>query len=147
MDSKKISPLSVLIVGCGNMGASHATSYHTLNGFEICGLVSTGKSKEILNEKLGGDYPLFNDYEEALNIIKLVAVCISTYLDAHESFAVRALESGCHVFVEKPLADSVEGAERVAESDQKAGKRLVIGYILRYYSSWKRFYSIEPRTG
>ena len=46
--------LRVLVVGCGNMGASHATAYHTLDGFEICGLVSRGTSKEVLNKKLGG---------------------------------------------------------------------------------------------
>ncbi|MCD8539938.1 MAG: gfo/Idh/MocA family oxidoreductase, partial [Leadbetterella sp.] len=41
------------------MGVSHALAYHTMPGFEICGLVSKGKSKELLNEKLGGGYPLY----------------------------------------------------------------------------------------
>ena len=79
MMSEKVNPLRVLVVGCGNMGASHAMSYHTLDGFEICGLVSTGKSKEVLNEKLGGGYALFTDYEEALKHTQPDAVCISTY--------------------------------------------------------------------
>ncbi|HET6538947.1 MAG TPA: Gfo/Idh/MocA family oxidoreductase, partial [Chryseolinea sp.] len=43
-------PLRVLVVGCGNMGASHAQAYHTMDGMEICGLVSPGKSKTVLNE-------------------------------------------------------------------------------------------------
>ncbi|MCE7766545.1 gfo/Idh/MocA family oxidoreductase, partial [Pseudomonas putida] len=54
MMTKNNGSLRVLVVGCGNMGASHATAYHNLDGFEICGLVSTGKSKEKLNDKLGG---------------------------------------------------------------------------------------------
>ncbi|MDQ3291884.1 MAG: Gfo/Idh/MocA family oxidoreductase, partial [Bacteroidota bacterium] len=58
--SENTKLLRVLVVGCGNMGTSHAFAYHTLPGFEICGIVSTGKSKEILNEKLGGGYPLFS---------------------------------------------------------------------------------------
>ncbi len=147
MKSDKKDSLRILVVGCGNMGASHATSYHTIDGFEICGLVSSGKSKEVLNEKLGGGYPLFTDYEEALKVTKPDAVCISTYPDTHESFAVKALESGCHVFVEKPLADSVEGAERVAEAARKAGKKLVIGYILRYHPSWERFIALSQELG
>lgn len=147
MKSDKKNSLRILVVGCGNMGASHATSYHTLEGFEICGLVSTGKSKEVLNEKLGGGYALYTDYEEALRITKPDAVCISTYPDTHESFAVKALESGCHVFIEKPLADSVEGAERVAVAAQKAGKKLVIGYILRYHPSWERFIALSRELG
>lgn len=45
--------IRVLVVGCGNMGSSHALAYHNLPEFEICGIVSPGKSKEKLNEKLG----------------------------------------------------------------------------------------------
>ena len=107
MENNKIR---VLVVGCGNMGASHATAYHQLEGFEICGLVSTGNSKVALNEKLGGSYALFTDFEEALNTTKPDAVCISTYPDTHEDFAIRSFENGCHVFIEKPLAASLEGA-------------------------------------
>ncbi|QNF35662.1 Gfo/Idh/MocA family oxidoreductase [Adhaeribacter swui] len=139
--------LRILVVGCGNMGASHAWSYHTLDGFEICGLVSTGKSKEVLNQKLGGGYPLFNNFEEALKNTNPGAVCISTYPDTHESYAIKALEAGCHVFIEKPLANSVAGAERVAQAAKKAKKKLVIGYILRHHPSWERFIQLSQELG
>ena len=139
--------MRVLVVGCGNMGKSHAMAYHTIDGFEICGIVSTGNSKVVVNEKLGGSYPLFSDFYEALEATKPDAVCISTYPDTHEAFAVKALESGCHVFIEKPLADSVEGAERVAEAARKAGKKLVVGYILRYHPSWEKFIELSHQMG
>jgi predicted dehydrogenase len=115
--SNKTTPVRVLVVGCGNMGSSHAIAYHNNEGFEICGLVSPGKSKEVLNEKIGGKYPLFNDYDQALEATKPDAVCISTYPDTHESFAIKAFEAGADVFIEKPLADTVEGAERVVEKN------------------------------
>jgi len=139
--------IRVLVVGCGNMGASHATAYHNLDGFEICGLVSTGNSKVVLNEKLGGGYELFNNYDEALEATKPDAVCISTYPDTHEEFAIKAFESNCHVFIEKPLADTVEGAVRVAKAAEKAGKKLVVGYILRYHPSWEKFIEISRQMG
>lgn len=141
------SPIRVLVVGCGNMGASHAQAYHSINDFEICGIVSTGKSKEVLNEKLGGDYALFSDYEIALAETKPDAVCISTYPDTHEAFAIMALENGCHVFIEKPLADTVAGSERVAAAAQKAGKKLVVGYILRHHPSWEKFVELSHELG
>lgn len=137
----------VLVVGCGNMGASHAMAYHTNNGFEICGIVSTGKSKEVLNAKLGGGYPLFSSYKEALKKTKPDAVCISTYPDTHESFAIQALNNGCHVFIEKPLADTVAGAERVKAAAIKANKKLVVGYILRHHPSWERFVQLAHTLG
>ena len=141
------SPIRILVVGCGNMGASHAMAYKLNPGFEICGLVSTGSSKEVLNEKMGGGYPLFSDYTAALEATKPDAVCISTYPDTHEAFALQAFEKGCHVFMEKPIADSVAGAERVAAAAKQSGKKLVIGYILRHHPSWMRFIEIAQKLG
>lgn len=141
------NPLRVLVVGCGNMGASHAIAFKLLDGVEICGIVSTGKSKELLNEKLGGGYPLFSDYELALKETNPGAVCISTYPDTHEAFAVMAFEKGCHVFMEKPIADSVDGAKRVADAAKKSCKKLVIGYILRHHPSWIKFIDIAQELG
>lgn len=145
--AEKIKLLRVLVVGCGNMGTSHAMAYYNMDGFEICGIVSSGNSKEVLNEKLGNKYQLFNDLDEALNATKPDAVCISTYPDTHENFAIKALEYGCHVFIEKPLADSVEGAERVAAAAKKMNKKLVVGYILRHHPSWERFIQLSHELG
>jgi len=116
--------IRVLVVGCGNMGASHAKAYHTIPGFEICGLVSTGSSKEKLNQELGGGQALFSDYDTALKETKPDAVCISTYPDTHEAYSIAALEAGCHVFLEKPIADSLAGAENVAKAVLKSGKKI-----------------------
>jgi predicted dehydrogenase len=139
--------IKVLIVGCGNMGASHAMAYQQIEGFEICGIVSTGQSKFLLNEKLEASYPLFSDYAQALKSTKPDAVCISTYPDTHEDFAIKALEAGCHVFIEKPLADSVAGAERVADLAKKVNKKVVVGYILRVHPSWEKFIEIAQTLG
>ena len=146
--SKDIStPIRILVVGCGNMGASHAQAYHDMADFEICGLVSPGKSKEVLNEALGGGYPLFNDYEDALEQTRPDAVCIATYPDTHEAYAIKAFGAGCHVFIEKPLADTVEGSLRVKAAAQESGKKLVVGYILRHHPSWMRFIVEARRLG
>lgn len=139
--------IRVLIVGCGNMGASHAKAYHTIEDFSICGLVSTGKSKELLNQELGGFYELFDNFEEGMRATEPDAVCISTYPDTHEAIALEAFSRGCHVFVEKPIADTVEGALRVAKAAKAADKKLVVGYILRHHPSWERFVELSKELG
>ena len=139
--------IRILVVGCGNMGSSHAIAYHNIEGFEICGLVARGSSKEILNAKLDNRYPLFTDMDEAMKSTKPDAVCISTYPDTHESFAIKAFENGCHVFIEKPLAHTVEAAERLAVAAKKANKKLVVGYILRHHPSWERFIELTRELG
>lgn len=142
-----LNPVRVLVVGCGNMGASHATAFHHIDGFQICGIVSTGKSKEVLNAKLGGGYALYSNYDQALKETKPDAVCISTYPDTHEEFAVKAFENNCHVFIEKPVADTVAGAERVVAAAKKANKKLVVGYILRHHPSWEKFIELSRQLG
>lgn len=141
------NPIKVLVVGCGNMGASHAMAYHQMEDFDICGIVSTGKSKEVLNEKLGGGYMLFSDLTQALKATQPDAVCISTYPDTHEAFCIQSLEVGCHVFIEKPIADTVKGAERVVKAAQKANKKVVVGYILRHHPSWEKFVELAQTLG
>ena len=142
-----VNPIRILIVGCGNMGASHATAYHQMSEFEICGLVARGNSKIRLNEKLGSDYPLFEDFDQALIATQPDAVCISTYPDTHEEFALKALDSNCHIFIEKPLADSILGCERIIEKAKERNKKVVVGYILRHHPSWIRFIEEASKMG
>jgi predicted dehydrogenase len=145
--SNQVKPVRVLVVGCGNMGASHAIAYHHNPGFEIVGLVARGKSKEVLNEKMGANYPLFDDMNSGMAATNPDAVCISTYPDTHEAYAIQAFEAGCHVFIEKPVADSVEGAQRVLDASKKANKKLVVGYILRHHPSWEKFIELTGNLG
>ncbi|MGB7529641.1 Gfo/Idh/MocA family protein [Sphingobacterium cellulitidis] len=139
--------IKILVVGCGNMGASHAKAYHDMEAFEIVGLVSRGDSKLKLNEKLGADYPLFDEYEQALEQSKPDAVCISTYPDTHEDYAIKAFQANAHVFIEKPLADTVIGAQKVVDAANAVGKKLVVGYILRHHPSWIKFIEIGKTMG
>lgn len=145
--AEKSKKIKVLVVGCGNMGASHALSYHKISGFEICGLVSTGESKHVLNRALGGKYQTFSDYHEALALTKPDAVCISTYPDTHEQFAIQAFKQNCHVFLEKPVAGTIEGAIRVVEMAKKVNRKLIVGYILRHHPSWQQFIQLSKNLG
>lgn len=140
-------PIKILIVGCGNMGAAHAASYHHMDAFEICGLVARGDSKIRVNQMLGASYPLFDDFDQAMSATQPDAVCISTYPDTHEEFALKSLEAGCHVFIEKPLADTVLGCEKILAKAKETGKKVVVGYILRHHPSWIRFIGEAQKLG
>jgi predicted dehydrogenase len=125
-----------LVVGLGNMGRSHALAYHHNPGFEIVGLAN--KSRGDLPAELLR-YPFFDSFDEALKVTKPDLVCVSTYTDSHADFAIRAMEAGAHVFVEKPLAPKVADARRVIETAKRLKRKIVVGYILRHHPSWMRF--------
>ncbi|NDV44503.1 Gfo/Idh/MocA family protein [Flagellimonas sediminis] len=139
--------LKTLVVGCGNMGTSHAQAYHKLEGFEIVGLVSRGaKSREQLSNELGG-VAAFSDYAQALQTTKPNVVSINTYPDTHFNYVKMALEANAHVFVEKPLALTVEEAQTLVDLSKKKGKKMVVGYILRVHPTWAKFTEIAQTLG
>lgn len=139
--------IKILVVGCGNMGTSHARAYHKLPGFEIVGLVSRGKeSRERLSEELGG-LPKFGDFKEALAATKPDAVAISTYPDTHAAYVKESLEAGAHVFVEKPIALTVREAQELVDLANEKGKKLVVGYILRVHPAWTKFVETAQTLG
>lgn len=136
----------VLVVGLGNMGASHASAYHRNEGFEIVGLMSrTIRSKPIPEELRG--YPLFEDYAEALAATRPDAVSINTWPNTHAAYAIQAMEAGAHVFMEKPIATNNEDAARVVATARARGRKLVLGYILRVHPSWMKFIEIGKTLG
>ena len=142
-----MNPIKVLVVGCGHMGTSHAKAYHRLPGFEIVGLVSRKPdSRNRLSELLGG-YPTFGDYHHALEKTQPDAVAISTYPDTHAPFIEAALDANAHVFVEKPLALTVNESERLVNLANTKGKKLVVGYILRVHPAWDKFVEIAQSLG
>ena len=128
-----LSPLRVLVAGLGNMGRSHALAYHRDPGFEIMGLVN--RSDVALPDELSG-YGVSRDFREALARFAPDLVSINTYTDTHADYAVAAMEAGAHVFVEKPLALTVEDARRVVDCARATERKLVVGYILRHHPSW-----------
>lgn len=127
--------IRTLVVGLGNMGISHALACHADPAFEIVGLVN--RSLPDLPEALR-PYPLSHDHAEALDRLRPDLVVVATYSDSHADFAMAAMQAGAHVFVEKPLATSVADARRVVDCALAAGRKLVVGYILRHHPSWQR---------
>jgi predicted dehydrogenase len=139
--------IRVLVVGCGNMGTSHARAYQKIDAFEIAGVVSRGPdSRGRLSKELGG-LPEYGSFEEALAATKPDAVSINTYPDTHAQYAKMALQKGAHVFVEKPVAETVEEAQSVVDLALGSGRKVVVGYIVRHHPSWLKFIEIARTLG
>lgn len=126
--------IKAVIAGLGNMGRSHALALHKHPDVEVIGLVN--RSDIDLPRELAG-YPLFRTFEEGLALSPDLMV-IATYTDTHVDYACAAMDAGAHVFVEKPLAMTVEDAKRVVEKAKETKQKLVVGYILRHHPSWMR---------
>ena len=138
--------VKVLVVGLGNMGASHASAYHRNSGFQIVGLMSRSIKGRKIPEELYG-CPLFEDFDEALRTTKPSAVSINSWPNSHAEYAIKSMNAGAHVFMEKPIATTNKDAEAVVATARKTKRKLVLGYILRVHPSWVKFIELGQTLG
>ena len=137
----------VLVIGCGNMGASHARAYEALDDFELVGVVSRRReSREALSAELGG-VATFADAAAAIAELRPDAVSINTYPDTHYELCKQALEADAHIFIEKPLAETYEQARELVELARSRGRVMVVGYILRVHPAWTKFIELARTLG
>ena len=126
--------VKVLVVGLGNMGASHASAYHRNPGFEIVGLMSRSiKSKKIPDELKG--YPLFEDYDEALKVAKPDAVSINSWPNTHAEYAIKAINGKAarpeELSDARTLLKSLPAGSTVEFSIRRGGEDRVVRVTLR----------------
>ncbi len=138
--------LRVLVVGFGKMGRSHALAYTRIDRCEVVGLCARSIHSAAIPASLGAA-ALHSDFQTALAELKPDIVSINTLPDTHAGFAIAAMEAGAHVFVEKPLAETMEDAERVIAVARATGRKLLVGYILRQHPSWLKFAEMARGLG
>jgi predicted dehydrogenase len=139
--------IRILVIGVGNMGSSHARAYKKLSGFDLVGLVDQSRERlDKLSAELGG-IETFESVEAGLKTCRPEAVAVCTYPDTHKEFALKSIALGAHVFIEKPLAETVLDAERIVAAAHKKSRKIVVGYILRQHPAWKKFVDIARTLG
>lgn len=123
---------NVAIVGLGFVGCQHAEAIFKSPRAELYALCDT--SPERLN-RLATKYNCkkqYTDYSQLLNDDNVSIVYICTPNQLHAEQAVQALSNGKHVFVEKPLANTIEDCRKVAKAAKQYNKKLMVGYICRF---------------
>ena len=119
------------VVGCGYWGKNLVRNFAGLSDLAMC-----CDESESVRKALARQYPsskVVGSYQEVLENDSVDAVVLATPAHTHAELAVAALQSGKHVFVEKPLALSVADAERVAQAVADTGRILMVGHLLVYH--------------
>jgi UDP-N-acetylglucosamine 3-dehydrogenase len=127
--------LKVAVIGCGSIARNrHLKEYQNNDAVEIvavCDIVEE-RAVEMANEY---DAKSYTSYEELLKNEELdaVSVCLPNYL--HAPVSIAALNAGCHVLCEKPMATSKEEAEDMIKAATAANKKLMIAHNQRFVPS------------
>ena len=120
------------IIGCGRISPFHGMPAKAQENATVvaCCDIDIAKAKD--RAKLFGCKQTYTDFEEMITKAKLdvVHICLPHYL--HAPVAVRAMELGCHVLTEKPMAISMQQAEDMVAASKKTGKTLGVIFQNRY---------------
>ncbi|MFO0835868.1 MAG: Gfo/Idh/MocA family oxidoreductase [Phycisphaerales bacterium] len=151
------SPIGVGVIGLGFMGATHIRAYAAAHaaGFNcplvgVCdqaqdrltgrvvtsGNIATGTSEQLFDPAVVRATP---NLDELLADPRVQLVSICTHTESHVDTAIRALEAGKHVLVEKPIAVAPSDVERLAHAARAAaGRGLVVmpAMCIRFWPGW-----------
>jgi UDP-2-acetamido-3-amino-2,3-dideoxy-glucuronate N-acetyltransferase len=126
-----MAPPNVAVVGCGNWGKNLVRNFAQLGALRmVCDAdpARLAALKEQYPDVIGT-----RSLEEALGDTQVRAVVLATPAATHADVARRALAAGKDIFVEKPLALTVEDARGVMEQARRGDRILMVGHLLRYH--------------
>jgi UDP-N-acetyl-2-amino-2-deoxyglucuronate dehydrogenase len=110
---KKHDKIRFAVVGCGYIGKRHASM---IQGNPACELVALADVKPYETLGLGAysEAKFFNSFDELLaSGLEIEAIAIASPNGLHEEHALKALERGCHVVIEKPMSLTKAGCEKI----------------------------------
>lgn len=133
------SRIGLAVVGVGYWGPGLVRNLASLPGAEVRHIVDRVEHRavECVRRHAPGARSS-TDLTAALSDPETTAVVISTPAMSHEELALAALEKGRHVFVEKPLAMTVEGASRLVRAAGERERVLMVGHIFRFHPAVER---------
>lgn len=121
--------LKVGVIGVGSLGFHHARLLRDMSRAALVGVHDVDAARlEHIREQLG--VPTFVELERLLDEAEAVIVAAPT--TAHEAVSCAALRRGIHVLVEKPIAPSLEAADRILEAADSTGALVQIGHVERF---------------
>lgn len=123
--------LKVAVIGCGSWGRNHARVYRELENSELVAVadIDAYRAREV-GERYGVKW--FREAEELLRDSEVEAISICTPTVTHAEIALRCIESGKHILVEKPITNTLEEASTLIKAAERMGVYLSVGFVERF---------------
>lgn len=123
--------LKMAVVGAGVMGQLHARTISECDSAELVAIIDLNEELgRKIAEKYGVKY--YKHVEEVINTDLIDAYSVVLPDRLHVDVTSKILLAGKSVLLEKPMADTLDGATKIAEAAEKGGGRLMTGHIMRF---------------
>ena len=121
--------MRIAAIGVGYLGRHHARLLASLDGVTLAAVVDTNRARAEEIAAASGTRAC-TDYREILGEVDAVTLAVPT--ETHAAIAVDCLARGIPVLVEKPMARSLDEADRMIEAARRAGVVLAVGHTERF---------------
>ncbi|GMQ29083.1 Gfo/Idh/MocA family oxidoreductase [Algoriphagus confluentis] len=125
------------IIGTGSIAVKHAQAIESLPNAELIGLFNPNPESA---EKARGKFsvPVFSDWDEFIRLTGLMVICICTPSGMHLEPALKAIEAGKHVFIEKPIEVTLERADQLIKSAKENKVKLGVVFQNRFSTDFQK---------
>jgi predicted dehydrogenase/nucleoside-diphosphate-sugar epimerase len=146
--SQKLSvrDLKIGVIGAGKMGLQHVRTISGLEGVSIVGVADPGADAARVEAALPQGTRFLNDPGQLLEL-KPDIIHIVTPPSTHAELSMRALRAGCHIYVEKPFAESAEEARVVLAAAAERNLQVCAGHQLLFERPMRRLQELFPLIG
>lgn len=128
--------IRAVIIGAGNRGISYASLMAQLpEQYEVVAVADRDKARRDNVQQMHDlpDEACFSDWEELLSKPKMADLAVIATLDQlHYAPAMKAIELGYHLLLEKPVAQTAQECADIALAAQKKGVSVLVCHVLRY---------------
>lgn len=128
----------VAVVGCGHWGKNLIRNFHELGALAAISDSDAERAAAMSQQYEVPALPI----RQILDLDVIDSLVIATPVEAHASLACLALEANKHVFVEKPMALTLEDARRIRDIAQARNLVVLVGHVLRYHPAFVRLQRI-----
>lgn len=121
--------LKIGVIGAGHLGKIHIRLLKEISDFELVGFFDLSEENRINVEQEFG-VKAFNNMDDLINVVDAVDIVTPTL--SHFDCAAKALKLSKHVFIEKPITNTVEEAKQLIELSEEANVKVQVGHVERF---------------
>jgi predicted dehydrogenase len=126
---------TIAIIGAGSMGEAHARAWAGAGAGERIAYVCTGSTPRPLEH--APHAALVTDLDAVLADPEVSIVSVCTPTDTHADIAIRALQAGKHVLLEKPIALTIDDAHRIRAQAAISPGLLMVAHVVRFFGGYR----------
>jgi UDP-2-acetamido-3-amino-2,3-dideoxy-glucuronate N-acetyltransferase len=121
----------IALVGCGYWGKNLCRNFHTLGA--LSSVVDTTDNGQATARSFASDIQVTDSLDDVLSDDQIQGVALATPAETHAELAIQSMQAGKDVFVEKPMALSLEDAEKMKKVAEGTDRILMVGHLLEYH--------------